>query len=85
MDWPSDRELLAALQDLDAKDVDLNPWETEFLESLLKRGPPFTEKQRAAAERLLEEHAGAEKSGEQETIRKLPPGAEKYFRPEESQ
>jgi len=86
----TDPEIREALSALDQReDVELTSWECAFVEDILWRHRstpqaepptwPLSARQREKAIEILDRYE-VQKAGEQETVRKLPIGAEKYFR-----
>lgn len=76
----TDAEIRDRLKALDARDdVDLSSWECRFIEDVTYTFPnrPLSSAQEAKALEILEDH---EMDSRSETITKLPPGAERYFR-----
>jgi hypothetical protein len=86
----TDAEIREALRALDQReDVELTSWECAFVEDILWRHRstpsaepptwPLSARQREKAIEILDRYE-FQKTGEQETVRRIPPGAARYFR-----
>ena len=83
----TDAEIRERLRAIDKSEVvDVDSWEAEFIMNVLYENAgmsdcswPLSGKQRAKAIEIIERYE-VQRQGEQETIVKLPPGKEKYFR-----
>lgn len=77
-----DKGLIERVIALDTADVEVDSWEAGFIESVVRRehsGWVLSPKQREAAMKILDKYE-VQTRGEQQSVTKLPPGAEKYFK-----